>query len=146
LHELVTDTALALNLKWLFDRYVKFMKRLGVAPGFETRNFPILAERLEEWGLDSERLVVAAPFNLVGFQMNPSKDTCEKALANVRGLEVIAISILAAGYLRLPDALSYVESLPKLAGVVVGVSNPEQAVESFKALRKRFPHLQEDLG
>jgi len=138
LHEMVTDMALAFGMDWLFRGYVRFLREQDVLPGFETRNFALLVRRLTEWGLAYEGLVVAAPFNRVGFQMSPSREACERALTGVKGLQVVAMSVLAAGYLGLGEALEYVASLPGLAGVAVGVSKPEQALETFAALRARF--------
>jgi hypothetical protein len=48
------------------------------------------------------------------------------------------MSILAAGYIRLPDAVEYIESLPNLDGMVVGVSTVDQALETFNFLKKGF--------
>ena len=81
------------------------------------------------------QILIAAPFNKVGFQMNPSKEECVKALAEVPESNVIAMSILASGYLKLPEAIAYVENLPKIRGVVVGVSKEKQAQETFSYLK-----------
>jgi hypothetical protein len=70
--------------------------------------------------------------------MYPSKKKCEEALSTAPQAEVIGFSILAAGYLGLPEALDYVSTLPRLAGVAVGVSTMAQASETFKLLRRRF--------
>jgi len=136
LHEIITDMALALNLDWLLKSYVEFMLRLRIKPGFETRNFAYLVDRLREWGLDFTEIIIAAPFNKVGFQMNPSRTECEKALENLPKPGVIAMSILAAGYLKPPEAIEYIGSLPNLVGVVVGVSKERHARETFKLLEE----------
>ena len=80
-------------------------------------------------------VVIAAPFNKLGFQMDPSKAECEKALASVDGANVIAISILAAGYLKPSEAIEYVAGLPNIAGVSVGVSKEQHARETFRLLK-----------
>lgn len=137
LHEVITDMSLALNLDWLFRSYIEFISEFGIGPGFETRNFAYLIKKFKEWNLDLSEILIAAPFNKVGFQMNPSKEECEKALAEVPESNVIAMSILASGYLKLPEATDYVENLPKIKGVVVGVSKENHAQETFSYLKAR---------
>lgn len=132
LHEIITDMALALNIDWLFDSYIDFVLKKGMIPGFETRNFAYLVSKFKDWGIDFRDVVVATPFNAVGFQMNPSREECEKALVDVGSSSVIAMSILAAGYLKPPEAIGYVKNLPNLKGLVVGVSKERHARETFR--------------
>lgn len=138
LHEVIADMALALDLDWFFKSYVDFVSKLGTKAGFETRNFTFLVDKFTEWNIDLGKVVVAAPFNSVGFQMNPSKAECEKALTKIPESRVIAISILAAGYLKPPEAVDYLKTLPNLNGVAVGVSKETQAHETFKLLKEKF--------
>ncbi len=135
LHELLTDMALALDMKWAVETHIKYLSDRGVKPGFETRNLPYLVRKFGEWGIDPGRVALAASFNPVGFQMCPSKEACEEALRLVPGAEVIAFSILAAGYVKPAEAAAYVASLPSLGGVAVGISSVEQARETFPLLR-----------
>jgi len=135
LHEVITDMGLALNLDWLFKSYVDFMLKLGIKAGFETRNFAYLVNKFREWSIDFGEIIIATPLNKVGFQMNPSRTECEKALADVPEPNVIAMSILAAGYLKPPEAINYIQSLSNLKGVVVGVSKEHHARETFKLLK-----------
>jgi hypothetical protein len=132
LHEVITDMAIALNLEGLVKSYIKFINDHGIEPGFETRNFSFLVQKFKEWNIDFKGLVFGAPFNKIGFYMNPSKVECEKALADVSGSNVIMMSILAAGYLNPKDAVDYIRGLPNAKGVVVGVSNEKQARETFR--------------
>jgi len=138
LHEVITDMALALDLDWLFKSCVHFIGELGIKPGFETRNFAYLVKRFKEWNLDFSEISIAAPFNKIGFQMNPSRAECEKALVEIPESNVIAMSTLAAGYLKLPEAIEYIEGLSNLKGVVVGVSKEKHAYETFSFLRERL--------
>jgi hypothetical protein len=138
LHEIITDMALALDLDWLFKSYVDSISRLGIKPGFETRNFTYLVNKFREWSINFDKILIATPFNKVGFQMNPSGAECEKALASIPEPDVIAMSILAAGYLKPPEAIKYIRSLPNLVGVVVGVSKEQHAHETFKLLKDRL--------
>ena len=136
LHEILTDMALALNMDKLFKSYIKFMEKSSVRPGFETRNFAYLVNKFREWNIDFSKITLTASFNKVGFQMCPSKDECEEALEYAHEAEVIAMSILAAGYLKPKEAISYLENLQGLSGIVVGVSKERQATETFKVLRE----------
>jgi len=138
LHQLVTDVALALNLDWVFKSYVDFILKLGVTPGFNTGNFAYLVNKFREWNVDLRKIVIVAPFNKVGFQMVPSKIECEKALADIPEPVVLAISILAAGYLSPSDAISYVATLPNIKGVAVGVSKEKHARETFGLLKEKM--------
>jgi hypothetical protein len=134
LHEVITDMVIALNLENLAKEYIKFMTSRDIKPGFETRNFSFLVNKFKEWKIDFKDVVIAAPFNKLGFYMNPSKIECEKALIDAYGSTVIMMSILAAGYLKPSDAIEYVRNTNANA-VVVGVSNERQARETFSLLR-----------
>ena len=139
LHQVVTDLALAFNLESIFKTYVEYIQNYnGIKPGFNTGNFPYLVKKLKEWNIDLSEVVIAAPFNKVGFQMNPSKEECEKTLAILPGPTVIAISILAAGYLTPMEAVDYIRGLPNIKGVVVGVSKEKHAHETFKLLKEKL--------
>jgi hypothetical protein len=138
LHQAITDLALAFNLKLLFKSYTDFVSNHGIKPGFNTGNFPHLIKRLREWNINLGEVVIAAPFNKVGFQMNPSKEECEKVLVDFPEPTVIAISILAAGYLSPLEAIDYIGTLLDIGGIVVGVSKEKHAYETFRLLRERL--------
>ncbi|MBN2099411.1 MAG: hypothetical protein JW753_07430 [Dehalococcoidia bacterium] len=131
LHEVVTDMALALNMRWLIDAHLQFMSERRITPGFETRNFPYLVDKFQHWGIDFGQVAIAAPFNPAGFQMCPSRETCEEALRAIPQTEVIAFSVLAAGYVKPVEASAYLAQLPSLTGVAVGVSKERHAIETF---------------
>jgi hypothetical protein len=130
--------ALALDLDWLFKSYIDFLLKSKIRPGFETRNFPYLVEKFTEWHINMSEITIAASFNKVGFQMNPSQKDCENALLSVSCAEIIALSILASGYLKPSEAINYLRTLPNLKGVVAGVSKERHAEETFKLLSKTF--------
>jgi len=138
LHQLITDLCLGLGLDHIIKFYIKFMLKAGITPGFNTGNFALLVEKFKEWDISLDDVVIATPFNKVGFQMIPSKKECEKALAQLPKPNVLAISILAAGYLKPPEAISYIAQLPNIKGVAVGVSKEKHANETFKLLREKL--------
>lgn len=136
LHEVITEMIIALDLKWLALSFIKDVQKIGVMPGFETRNFAYLVDKFQNWGIDFGNITVTTAFNRVGFQMNPSKKVCEDALCKIPQSNVIAMNILASGYVKIPEAASYIKNLSGIKGVVVGVSKEKHAVESFQLLRK----------
>jgi hypothetical protein len=138
LHEVITDMALALNLDWLFLAYSRYLLKCDITPGFNTCNFPTLVTKLREWDWDLEQVLIAAPFNRVGFQMNPSREECERALAGLKVPVAIAISVLAAGYLKLPEAVDYIAGLSNVKGVAVGLSKEEHARQTFKFIKDKL--------
>ena len=135
LHQLITDMALALDLDWLFKSYVDFLEKRKITPGFNTGNFPFLLNKFVDWGINLENVVIAAPFNKVGFQMTPSIEECEKSLRMLPEPNVIAISILAAGYIRPKEAAGYLQTLPNIKGVSIGVSKERHAKETFNVFK-----------
>ena len=138
LHEVIVDMCLALNLDWFFKSYIEFILGLNIAPGFNTCNFPYMVDKFKEWKIDTNDLVIATPFNKIGFQMNPSREQCEEALNRVPNSTVVAISVLAAGYLKPKEAIDYVVALPGIGGVAIGVSKERHATETFELLKKSF--------
>jgi len=138
IHEVITDMAIALNMRWLFESPCVYRRNRGMKPGFDTRNLPLLVQKFKEWNLDLNGVVIACPFNSAGFQMSPSREECERALEQVPQAEVIAFSLLAAGYLQPGEAAEYAAGLTNLKGVVIGVSRKEQAVNTFTLLSDKF--------
>jgi hypothetical protein len=138
LHQLITDMCLGFDMDWFFDLYVNHILKIGFKPGFNTGNFAFLVKKFREWNINLEETVIAAPFNKIGFQMNPSREECEKVLADMPKPNVLAISILAAGYLKPKEAIDYIANLPNIKGVAVGVSKESHAYETFKLIREKL--------
>lgn len=138
LHQLITDMALALDLDWLFKSYIDYLDSQNVTAGFNTGNFSFMVNKLVEWDIDIDKILIAAPFNELGFQVTPSVEECEKALHLFSEPSVIAISILAAGYISPKEAAEYIASLPNIKGVAVGVSKKKHAVETFDVLKEKL--------
>lgn len=136
LHEIIVDMTLALKLEWFFREYYSFMHRHSLVPGFNTCNFSSLIRQLEDWHISLNDAVIAAPFNKIGFQMNPTKQACEKSLSSLPSAGLIAISVLAAGYLKPDEAINYIAQLPNVKGLAVGVSKETHAKEVFRIISK----------
>ena len=78
-----------------------------------------------------------APFNPIGFQMNPSREEAEKVLKTIPS-RMIAMSTLAAGYVKPKEAYKYISSLPEISSIIVGVSTEKHAKDTFSIIRKEI--------
>jgi len=139
LHEIVADALVGLRLSKVLQEYCKHVhSKLGVVPGLVTRNFPRLVEFLKFSAVPLNSVVVMAPFNAVGFQMNPSKEICEEILDKEcrLGLNVVAMSILSAGRLSLKQATDYIMKLPSQVSCVIGTSSESHSKETFEQLSR----------
>jgi hypothetical protein len=130
LHQLVTDIALSIDADWLFKEFVEYLINEKITPGFNTGNFSYIVNKFNQWKIDLRDVLIAAPFNTSGFQMTPSIEECEKTLKTLPEPNVIAISILAAGYIPPKEAVEYIASLPNIKGIAVGISK-EKHVNIF---------------
>lgn len=136
LHEILTELIISFELKDLAKEYFDFVKdSLGIMPGFVTRNFPRFVDFAEKVRFDMSDVVIMTPFNKIGFQMNPSKESCEKKLSAYPYLNVIAMSVMAAGYTNISDAIAYLSQWGTNVSCVVGVSTKEHARETFSKLK-----------
>lgn len=136
LHEVVTDLGVSFQSKELFDQYIRHIRdSYNATPGFVTRNFVRFVRFFEGAGYSVGDMLVLTPMNKIGFQMIPSREACEDCLAHLTSSDVIAMSILAGGYLGLDEAIQYVRRLQNLSGTVVGVSSKEHARQTFTQLR-----------
>lgn len=139
LHEVITDLSTSFHAAELIQSYVYHISdKYHVRPGFATRNFAKFVSYAKEIGLKLDQIVILTPFNKVGFQMNPSREKCEESLKELRDANIIAMSILAAGYLNLEDAVQYIKQLHSIKSVVVGVSTMGHARETFSYLSQQL--------
>jgi hypothetical protein len=142
LHEVIADTLVGLRIPNILQEYCKHIQsKLGVVPGLVTRNFQRLVEFIKFSAVPLNAVVIMAPFNAVGFQMNPSKEICEEILAKEcrLGLNVVAMSILSAGHLSLKQANDYIMKLPPQVSCVIGTSSVSHSKETFEQL-SRYLH------
>lgn len=138
-HEAVTDVAVSFGAGELIKRFIEYTRNNHhVSPGFVTRNFVHFVEFCKTWELPLEDIIIMTPFNKIGFQMTPSREACEKTLSKLNGANVIAISVLAGGQLRLSEAIEYLSALRNLRAVAVGASTAAHAEQTFTRLREEF--------
>jgi hypothetical protein len=129
LHDALTDLALGLEMRNIFEVYEEHITRsFGALPAYATKNLPLLVDKFSTWGIQTP--LVLTHVNKAGFQMNPSRESCEACLRGSK-VRIMAMGTLASGYLDPAEAYKYVFSLPGIESVVVGVSTPEHAEETF---------------
>jgi hypothetical protein len=136
LHDALTDLALALGLRDVFEFYLTEIPRIAGAEGaFATKNLPHFLEAFSRWGLP--RPLVMTHFNKAGYHMNPDRVQCEQAVAT-HPVSVLAMGSLASGYLRPEEAYAYLGGVRNVDGVVVGVSRRSHIDETFAAIKKHM--------
>lgn len=129
LHNVITDLAFSLNMKNIFETFQEHLHdSYKLNSGLVTLNLPSSIYKLDEWGLHFSDIM--APFNKVGFQMNPSRQECENCLTAFKG-NIIAMSVLAGGYLEPSVAYKYISTQPKIKKLVIGVSSIDHAKKTF---------------
>ncbi len=130
----LVDLALGLNMKKVFETFQNHLHdEYNIEAGLVTKNFPRLIDKCEEWNLKIPYIMTS--FNKVGFQMNPSRTEYEEYLNRYNG-DIIAMSVLAGGYLKLEDALGYISTLKNIKHAVIGVSTKEHAKNTFEQFVK----------
>jgi hypothetical protein len=136
LHEVITDLGISFQTRQLFNSYMRHIQdKYNATPGFVTRNFVRFVRYFQEASLSLKDTVIMTPFNSIGFQMNPSKEACERCLSDLTDGNVIAMSIMAGGYLTLDKAAQYLQALRGISGIVVGVSTKQHAQQTFTRFR-----------
>lgn len=136
LHDILTDLGVAFEAVHFFEAFIdNIRKRYTAKPGFVTRNFVKFVDLFERNRLPLRDIVIMCPFNKVGFQMTPTKESCEECLSKSDLGEIFAMSILAGGYIPLDEAIDYIRTLQNLTGVVAGVSTQQHAQETFTSLK-----------
>jgi len=135
LHEVLTDLCLGLEDTRVLDLFVRHIRdKYKVTPGFVTYNFAKFVKLIRDAALPLSDVMIMTPFNSVGFQMSPSRHSCEACLPNMSEGSVIAMSVLAGGFLKLDQAIDYLRTLPNLSGIAVGVSSKDHAKDTFAKL------------
>ena len=129
LHNALTDLVVGLNfpdiIKFFLDHISTNYK---VYPGFCTLSSHMLMNFLSN--LDLREQLIMAPFNPIGFQMNPNKTLCEESLKEYQP-NLIAMSVLAAGAVSPKKASEYIRKFPEVKSLVIGAST-ESHLESIK--------------
>jgi hypothetical protein len=134
LHNGLVDLALGLGMHEvfrLFDRHIR--ERYHSVPGYGTLNLPLLSKFLHEAGLENP--LILAPFNSAGFHMNPSRELCEKSLAQYP-VRLLAMNVLASGSTDAESAFRYLSGFKQIGHVVVGATQPAHIQQSYELSKK----------
>lgn len=135
LHETLTDLAMALELRNIVEVFQNHLEdEHQLKAGLVTKNFPHLISKLDKWNLKIPNIMTS--FNKAGFQMNPSRNECEKYLKKYNG-EIIAMSPLAGGYNNPTEAFDYLTPFSGVKKIVVGISSISHAEEICKIFLNR---------
>ena len=131
----ITDLVLGYNIKDVFEHYCEYVrKKYKVLPGFITLNMPYLKRKLEEWGI--EDVVICSTINKAGFNMFPSKEEYEKAIAenDPEKYQLMAMSPLASGSISPEESFDYINGL-NLQSVVFGASSKNHIASSVELIK-----------
>jgi hypothetical protein len=132
LHNSLTDMLAALRSTEVIKHFVKnIAEEHGACPAFCTLSAGLAMSYFREIGL--EEPVIMAPFNPAGFQMNPSRERCEQLLKEYP-CHMVAMSVLAAGYVKPADAARYLSSLAGIDSIIFGASSPGHVTELSSVL------------
>jgi hypothetical protein len=135
LHDALTDLALGWDLAEIFELFSDHVQqRYDTTPAFCTKNLPKLMKLLSRTNIKNP--LIMASVNKIGYQVNPSLKEFEECL-RANDLQLLAMSTLAAGFLKPREAYDYLYSLPKIDSVVVGVSTKAHAEETFAIVREK---------
>lgn len=138
-NEFVVDLALALGVTKLPEIFIRHLRNHEIVPGFVTRNLLLFSRFWRETMTETEQVAVMTPFNPLGFQMIPSREACERTLAELDNrFYVIAMSPFAAGQVSPEESLRYLDSHKRINSFAVGVSNSEQAQQTFHMAKSLF--------
>lgn len=134
LHNGIVDLLLGLKMKEPFCHYADYIrKRYKAEPGFGTLNLALLADWLKK--CEIEKPLIMAPFNAMGYYMNPSRVACEEAVQK-GDFTLVAMNVLAQGALRPQSAFEYLGKFEKIKHVIIGASSAAHIEESFHLARK----------
>ena len=134
LQNIVTDLMLGYGVKDVFEHYAEYIRRkYKVIPGFVTLNLPYLKGRLEEWGIDD--VVICSSINASGFNMHPSREACEKVIAenDPSKYQLMAMNVLASGSISVQQSFDYINGL-NVQSVVFGASSKAHIQSTVDAI------------
>ncbi len=136
LHNSLSDMLAGLKLEDIASIFINHIfEKHNVVPGFCTLNSPLVTNFLND--IDVKNPLLMAPFNPVGFQMNPSKKEAEDSLKSYPS-RMIAMSTLAAGFVKPKDAYKYLSNNLPIKSVVVGASTEEHLLETIQSIESHI--------
>jgi len=132
LHNSLTDMLAALRATHVVEFFAKSIaEEYGACPAFCTLSAGLTMSYFRDIGMEAPAIM--APFNPAGFQMNPSRQRCEQLLQEYP-CHMVAMSVLAAGYVKPADAARYLSSLAGIDSIIFGASSPGHVTELSNVL------------
>jgi len=142
LHEVPTELIVALRMGDFLQRIDGHVRRrIGASFGLETRNLGQLQKFLDDACYSPE--FIMTPFNKLGYQMAPDRQTAESAAVKLGARsKIIAMNALASGALLFPEAIDYLLTFKNcLYAIVSATTKPERAGKNFAVLVRSFAPL-----
>lgn len=128
LHNSLTDLCVGLDLDAIIDFYISYIEeKYSAQPAFCSLSSYRLMNYFKNRGIQDT--VIMAPFNPIGYQMNPSREDCERSLQEY-SCQLTAMSVLGAGVVRPDDAKKYLNEL-SIESFIVGASSKAHIDDSF---------------
>ena len=132
LQNVVTDLFLGLGMYeffYEFDRYVR--QKYEAEPGFITMNLPMLADALDQVGL--ERPIICASMNKINFRVSGGMEKYEQVIKE-KNIRAIAMQVYAAGALRPKEAIEYISNIQGIESILFGASSKGHIEETYNLI------------
>ncbi|KPJ54345.1 hypothetical protein AMJ39_01010 [candidate division TA06 bacterium DG_24] len=133
LHGMLADMACAIRHRSVVETFIKKVRATGAVAGLATHNLGVMWRNLTAMELSVP--VIMAPFNPLGFMMNPSVDACLDVAGDRGSTLIIAKKVLAGGVIEPEGALRYVFEEVGVESAAIGVATIEEAEKTFGAAR-----------
>ena len=134
LHNALSDMIAGFQMKNVAHLFIDYIsEKHKIEPAFCTLNSPLLMNFLKKAQIKNPLLM--APFNKIGFQMNPSKEKCVEILNSIPS-RTIAMSTLGAGYIKPDEAYQYLSTISEIKSTVVGASSKKHIIENNNLIKK----------
>ena len=131
LHGQITDLGLSSQNPDILSLFQEIIRdTYDLEPILATHNLGTLLPQLMEWKI---KIPIMAPMNSKGFMMKPSREECEKLVAE-SGYQIIAKKVLAGGRLSPEEAFPYLLD-KKIESVVVGIGSVPEAYHTFSVAK-----------
>tara|TARA_B100001250_G_C19773904_1_gene778606 strand:- start:496 stop:1371 length:876 start_codon:yes stop_codon:yes gene_type:complete len=134
LQNVVTDLLLGLGMDDFFVEFEKYInKNYNLNAGFITMNMPLLYDRLKLKGVKNP--IICTSFNKANFRMSGGISLYEE-YAKKKKMRLIAMQVLAAGYLSPKEAFKYISQVEGVDSILFGSSNTKHILGSKKMIEK----------
>lgn len=135
LQNVVTDLLLGMGFNGAFEVFAQHVReKYRAEPGFITMNLPMLAERLNEVGIENP--LICSNINKLGFRMSGGVDAYRRLLDENR-FRAVAMSVFASGAIPPEEAIEWICAQPNIEAIVFGASSARN-IASTRQLVDRY--------